>query len=677
MRAWLRVWRPPGWALALIALFAASEPIAHLWIRYALPGAWLPTGMRISDDPFFLTAMRLYAPGFTSPYVVGETLTTAEHRALDALPHHHLYALLGVVVRGAGLVPQLALGLANGAAAALYLLAVWAFFRAAVPRHASGAFALYCLPGGLAGLGLGGMWLSGAIDAAGLWEDTAWLLARYELIEGPSVAPMLHLPRLYYTLALAAAYAALALLIAGRKGIAIAGATCLLVLATLLNARVGPIAWFGAVAWITLAPNAWPLSRRAWWSFLLAVPVAVTLWAVSGWFTTLNPEAADNVWLLLRRAAWFGSVVTLLALHLPILALPLWRAARALPPVPRALSGAAMGYLLTFAIGYALYKLYAGTLGTSHGERAAVLAVTDPALGGALLGAVAMFAPLRAHAPRAVSGWAVFWLLALLAPAIALPGAGLLRVFTALSPSAAQSGSVVAQSLGQLTSAYAALMPERLLVMLGAPLALLTAEVLGTFTARSRALAYAGLLSAGALSAVVGYGWFQGPLGNLRDGDYHITNPVEAMHPADANIIRRIPSGSVVLAPATLPPLFGDIIVLNVREARTPLGQPSLEFARTDMARRIDEVIRFYRNEIDQRALLRRWGVQYVYVPTTLNDFGELPKLDALLASGLLVEVARDERAARLVPAFDAQVNPAGQVQAGAAVLYRVKLGEL
>jgi hypothetical protein len=620
----------PPWLYPLIALLAAVNPLTHLWLLYGLPEGLSATGFHIGDTPFFLTAMSAARNVDFAPYALCDA-SGAFGASSFALPHHYLYIALGHAAHALGVPDFLLLGLANALCGVLYLWAVWSFMRVALLRVAPRAFLLFTLGGGVAGALYLLAWLAGHTDSAG-FEGWFHRYARYELIEGPFLAPLLIVPRLYYTLPLAMGFAALTCCVrrcyrapaahAGARDLAMA--VLLLGLSTLLNARVG-LLLFGALLCLLVVAPAAPRVRLRWGIVCGVLVLGVGL--AVGALLAGNAAASENVRALLQRSIWFGALLGATVLAVPALLVSLRMPLRALSTPLRFVLGALLGYLAAFALLYAMHQVYWGNL-LAGGDARAAVAVSDWALLGALPGALLAARRARKAPAAGISGALALWLAGAVAVGISAWGGGAL-----------------------LTA-----MPERTLAVCAVPLALLTARGLhqrrlrdALFPARNatpflRVYARHGftiLIAAGLLSNTVAALCFQGPLGyDAAPGPFAWVHS-EVMASEDAHLIDAIESG-VVLAPASLPPLLGDVVVHRRPGTRTVLGQPSLEFSGVLMAPLIQRVQQFYDpallESFDHRAQLDRWCVDYVLCPqtrpvdpATLSYFRAQPYLEEVL----------------------------------------------
>jgi len=585
--------KTPPWVYGIILGFALIEPLTHLWLTYGLGDNVAHSGFHIGDTPFFTTDMEIFGNGFYSPYLACDTDTGRRDPSLFALPHHWLYASVGWLGRLLGIPPFLMLGFANGAGGAFFLAMVWRFFRYVAPYRASLAFLLFTLGGGLGGV----VWLaSGALGAHGSAGFEAWFhrFARYELIEGPFLSPALLLPRLYYTLPLGLGFASLVAFISSMsKGLPLPGKRAVLLqfLTAYLNARVGLLLWGVSACFILVqAGPEWKTKLRYLAYFLAPTIVAVLLMRIP---FGMNVTGAENFSELLRRCAWFGSLVTATLWLWPPVLLALWRHLGRLPWSGRLLLGWGAGYGAAFALLYTAHQLWYGNL-VAGGETAAAIAVSDWALLGLLPGTLAVLRKADKGHFAAAESWVALWFLGLACLSISAFGQGW----------------------------FLRLMPERCLVVLGPPMALLAAEGIQMLRLRfpKVAVAYTGLIVACGLCSIgVAALCFQGPLGHTPGKSPFGWVHSEIVLPEDIALIDRI-DGGTVLAPASEPPLLGDVIVLRRPDARTVFGQPSLEFSRVNMLRMARDVQEFFHADtpdIVRLSFAMIWCVDYVYCPAT------------------------------------------------------------
>lgn len=173
-------------------------------------------------------------------------------------------------------------------------------------------------------------------------------------------------------------------------------------------------------------------------------------------------------------------------------------------------------------------------------------------------------------------------------------------------------------------------MPERALALCGVPLALLAADGWHRLRVWSRLRGRGGrwvawwprvVVGAGLVSNAVAYLCFQGPLGQRPGEGAFAWTHSEMVWAEDAHLMDAV-DGGTVLAPASPPPLLGDVVVHRRPGTRTVLGQPTLEFAGVNMLTRIQEVRAFFDpaslgTDYDHRAVAEAWCVDYVLCPQT------------------------------------------------------------
>lgn len=624
---------------ALIIGLSAIDPLTHIWLKFGLPPRMAHTGFHIGDTPFFLTSMRIFQNGFYSPYAASQSPLAAHSIAYFALPHHWLYGAIGSIGDLFRVDPFLWLGMANGVCGAFYLFMVYRFLRKLTPARANLAFAIFSLGGGLGGALylLNGLWGDRAAPGFESWFHR---YARYELIEGPFLSPALLMPRLYYTLPLALGFAALTRFLRNARHANYRPDACVMAMSLLtayLNARAGMMFAIVALLYLWTAPPANARSRLQL-AAAFAAPAALGMFLAALQFR-MNPHGAENVGELLRRCAWFGSLLPLLFWHFFTVPPALKRHLADLPPSARIFASAGLGYLAVFAALYFAHQVYFGNL-LAGGDTAAAIQVSDYALLGAAAGA--LYGSRRMGSRRTASNdtaWLALWFLAFLAVAVSAFGRGWFMRF----------------------------MPERFLTLLGVPLAVLSAEGLTRIRETRPRLSQAlvvSMLACGACSLGVAALCFQGPLGrNVHDTAFAWAHS-ELMAPEDARLIDKIGEG-VVLAPASLPPLFGDVIVHRRPKTSTVFGQPSLEFGGIRMSSLGQAVQRFFAPgaaNAERRAFVKEWRVEYIYCPSTRPVDPEVIK--QFRNSIWLEETARDGAAALFRVRAEAKTPPAQPPQA-------------
>ncbi|HPO14758.1 MAG TPA: hypothetical protein PLI09_15055 [Candidatus Hydrogenedentes bacterium] len=618
----------PRWVWVIIIALSLVEPVTHGVLLYGLPEGVAPTGLHIGDTAFFLTAMQIFLNGFESPYATCQSPAGYKNITYFVLPLDWLYGVLGVCAAVLHVHRFIVLGIANGLGMMLYLLAVYWFLRSMAPRRANLAFVLFVLCGGVAGM----LYIvTGLLGMQGLPGFETWFrrYANYELIEGAFLAPWLMAPRLYYTLPLAIGFASLTLWLRayreqpGRPGW---GSLLLLLAGSYLNARLGPM--FMAVAGLYVLMD----TRVQWWKrvgyvALYAVPAVITtslLMLQLRW----NPESLENADTILRRCAWLGSMAGLLVWRLVVLpyaARPGWRD---LSWLWRCVAGMALGYLAAFAVLYVGYQKYKGTL-WAGGDVMAAVAVSDWALLGLVPGVIVSWwlRPKAAACPEASEaeelkaqtplGWFWLWFLLFLAVAVSAFGQG----------------------------RFLSLTPERMMALMGVPLAVLSAEGLSRMPRMFSRGMLGVLVVSGLCSMLVAVLCFQGPLFHRFQGPFSWAHS-EIMSPVDARLMEKIDQGTV-LAPDWRSPLFGDFIVHNRPGTRTIYGLGSLDYGGVHIRSLSRNVQRFFTatsNDWERQQFVRNWCVDYVYCPQTEPVAPEA--LRQLREATWLREVASEDRAA-------------------------------
>ena len=616
---------PWPWAVCLIIVaLSAIEPLTHAWIQNYPPEGAVPTGIHTGDSAHHLLCMRSFGNGFFSPFATCQAPKGAHHYSYFAVPIFHLYGIVGEVAKLLHINAFLFLGIANGLGGALLLVTVYRFLRRAFPALANRAFYLYALGGGLGGVAflVAGLFdMHDRPDFELLFQRFAW----YELIEGQHLSPALLLPRLYYTVPLALGFSGLTAYGSADRNDSrkhLLFAAFLLFLATAMNLRVGPM-FFGVIVLYALCGAHQPITQRI--TALVAAFAAVAAGGGVFWSVLrLHPSYAGNV-----------SQVTDTAMRLlPYLSATvlLWLAAlggmrRALARLPRPLyciACAILGYLAAYTLGAAGYHIYYGNW-LYGGDATVPLAVSDWALLGIMPGfATAWFRP-KADAPETAApeagalgpgavGWAALWLLGYLALSISAFGGGW----------------------------FLRLSPERLMVMIGLPLAVIAAYGLQGMPVVRRRILYTALLGCGIVSIGVGALWFQGPWGRTPGQGPFAYLHYAHMTERDAGLLERLPEGTAI-APPWSPIAFGEVIAL--REGMRVVGGPgAMNLGEQPFGPLQTSVNTFFSaatTDADRRGIARAWCVEYVYCPDTcpidrdlLDAFQDAPWLKQLARSG-------------------------------------------
>ncbi len=208
--------RTPWWIFAIIGALAAIPPLQHAWVWYFPPEGFVPTGMLTGDNAHQILSMRAFANGFYSPFASCDAPDGQLSWRYFATPFFMLYGIVGELGRMLWLHEFLWLGIANGLCGAIYLWCAWRFLRVAAPDLARTAFLLFTLGGGLGGIVYLACMITGATSRP-LFERAFFRFAQYGLIEGQYLSPLLHFYRLYYTVPLALGLAALTALIEAQR----------------------------------------------------------------------------------------------------------------------------------------------------------------------------------------------------------------------------------------------------------------------------------------------------------------------------------------------------------------------------------------------------------------------------------------------------------------------------
>jgi len=579
-------------ALLVVLVLGAVPPLLHVWISYFPPLGYVPTGMGTGDSGHHLIAMRALASGFYSPFVLEGS---AHDWRVFATPFLLLYALVGEVGRWSGLPEFLFLGVVNGAAGAVYLWQAWRFLRVVAPRVALRAFLLFALGGGLGGVAWWGCQLAGATQAAG-FEESFLRLAWYGLIEGQSHVPFLHFWRLYYTVPLAfglAACVALFQTLASGCGRHLVFAMFLAGMAGFWNPRLGPMLLLIVLLHPGCRAALWGgFGRRFVGGFCGALVVGAGLGAG---LMALHPVYAVNV-----------AGVTAGTLHLlpfvaaagPLLLLGMiWSVWHR--PVGLVVGGLA-GYFVVYVLAVLAYTIYYGNWLHGGDTGAAVVASRWGLLGlvaGGILGWAFRRRRGEGGAVEPVGDWCFLWFLAFFFVA---SGAG-----------------------GGLWLAFA---PQRWMVLMGLPLAVLAAGGVEWFGPGARRVLVFVVCMLGVSSLLVSALYFQGPLGVQGPGAPFRHLHYELMTEADAELLAALPPGRVILPPWS-PIAFGEIVAL--RPDTLVLGGPgALNIGNQPFGLVQRDVQDFWSAARPHGEIVARWGIQHVFVPPSGD--GDWPVLRLL-----------------------------------------------
>lgn len=563
----------------------------HFIVPRAAPEGMTHSGLHTVDTYMFVQAMANLERGFHSPYALCSDPHAPDSVRYYALPHAWFYGALGMLARLIGADPFLFLGFAQGAALAFYLWAALRFYLTALSGSGPLAFLFFSVAGGLGGIAFV---LSGFLGLHGHPDFPAHFLrfAFYELIEGQRFHPWLLAARLYYTVPLGLGLMGLAALVraasAGEQRLPW-HAVAALALGAWLNFRVGPMLWAGGMLYLACARGVPPASRRAL-ALRYTAPSAAGVAAALA-MLQLNPGLPASVAGIADRAMWFSPF--LIAAFWSLLAAPI-ALRRALPAAPwpmRALGFALSGFLLAFAALYLAYQLYYGNL-LRGADATVAIRMSDWAALGAAPGALAALWPRRPPMEEdARMSWLAIWFLGAAALSIAAFGQG----------------------------AFLLLSPERFMVVITLPLAALAGESMWRLRRRRpmAARAITGLaIGSGALSIVLAWGWFHGPLGAGTVRQQFPWTDYSYISKNDARMLDAV-SGGVVLAPADGWPLLGDVAALRPG-VRTVYGLGTLDFSSEHAPTLREAVRKFYGPETPNEVRweqIEAWCADYVLVP--------------------------------------------------------------
>ncbi len=617
----------PRWIIAIIIAMTAAEPMLHLWIPHAAPDGARWSGLHTVDTYAYLTAMKHGASTY-SPYARCTSSHGDTDPSLYSLPHHQMYAFIGTVGRWVHAPPFLWLGLINGLGVGLLLWAAWWLLREAVPRHAALAFVLFALGGGVAGIAYLIAQALGLGDQPGFAERFA-RVALYELSEGPRYQPWLLIARLYYALPMALGFLALGALLQGLRrysGLHLAAAGGAMLACAFLNFRLGPMIWTAGVLYLFCAVHL-PRGQRLRAGALLTVGMLAGAWQAVAWLSA-NPELSAGAFRSLSGQMWLLSFLYASAGCWVLLPRGLWQGVRTLPRWPRAAGYAGLAFGVGYGLLYLAYQAYYGNTLRGGDTNAAIFA-SDPALALALfMGVLALGRSRdRVDPERLAHAWFALWFLAFFCMAIAAFGRGWFLQF----------------------------MPQRFMVVLGLPMAVVVAAGLQPLATRRPMIAW-GVGSAIVVGGIVSMGvtWLgaYGPWGYATIQQHYPLTRWAYVSKADAALLDRIDADRVLLAPALTHPILGDVAVQ--RGLRTVYGNGTLDHSREVMPDVRTEVHRFFQPEAmddaARRALIDSWCVDVVLCPDgepvpaeTLAALRSAPWLDevAQAGRGVLFRVTR------------------------------------
>lgn len=598
----------------LMVLLGLIPPLTHLWIGYFPPEGAVPTGLHTGDSGHHLLAMASFVNGFHSPFAtcLAESPNDA---AYFSVPIFLLYGVVGEIGRMTGLTPFVFLGIANGVGGTLLLWSVYRFLRRIAPKDAALAFYLYALGGGLAGLVFLATWLSGGVGVPGF---EAWFMrfAQYELIEGQYLSPILLMPRLYYTVPTALGFGALTALVETDRCRCPGHLffTCFLLFVTAcINVRVAPLFWGAGAAYLLLGSGN-DGRYRAW---LAGCTFGVTALggAIAIGVMSQHPSYTTNVSSVARECALLLPLIYATIFFWPPLSLGLRNGIGAQPRAVRSVSLALLGYLAAYALIYLVHQIWFGNWWRGGDMGAAILA-SDGALLALLPGALLGWhwrAEETTQAPIHLR-WVAAWFVVLLAVSVSATGQGWLLQFA----------------------------PQRCLVLLGVPMALLAAAGLRTLPKVAARLCLVIVIGGGVISQAVAALYFQGPLGRTPGEGPFAYLHYEYMNEADARLLAQLPSCTVAVPPWS-PIAFGEIVAHH-GDYQVLGGPGAMNLGDQPFGPLQESVNRFFSpesNEVERRNFVAKWCVDYVYCPDTcpvdlavLEELRRLPWLEVVAEEG-------------------------------------------
>ena len=580
--SWVR--NTPAFVWAICTFFALLQPLVHVLVMYGAPDDVVPTGLHKPDSAIYLHAMQMFETGFHSPYATCQS-PVGDHSVRFFLhPAYVIYGAAGELASWIGISNFMMLGIVNGLAGLCYLLAAYHLLRAMAPRYAAAAFVLFTCSGGLGGPIYMISAASGVVDTAS-FSQWFYRFAIYDLVEGTNLSPQLLMTRMYYTLPMALGFAGFTTCLTAWRipcNTHLRFGQIMLFLCALFNARLGPP--MGAIALLYLFSDGQRLQK------LVALAVPLVLGVVCATLVmTRHMSVFGNTLSAVRQEAWLTSYISagfpLLLVAVPVVL----RDLRGLTGTFRVVAFGCTGYLLVYLLLFILYQAYYGTLliGADH---AAALRVSDFALFGFVCGAVwSLVGAARGEQPEL--DWVVV----------------LFLVFTVIAVSAFGQGW------------FLRFAPQRMLVFLGIPLAILAARSLAQMRGRTPMLwraAIAAVAVCGVTSLLVSNLVFQGPMG-MRPG---LASDI-GMHAAymsrdDSECLAQLGPGTVVA-----PPPYNDI--LSLRDGVTVLGGYG-GLALSDQGANVRaDVDRFFStaaSAAERTEILDRWCVAHVLLPSDARN---------------------------------------------------------
>lgn len=594
----------------VIVLLSVLEPVTHLWIYFFPPKGTVPTGLHIPDTGIFVLAMNMFDSGFYSPYATHAAIHGTQYLGYYAQPFYWLYGVAGFLGNRLGITPFVWLGFINGLGACLFLITIYRFLRTTFPRYADRSFILYTLGGGLGGIAYVVAYLAGWTESTS-FELYFRRFAMYELIEGPGLFPVLLMPRLYYTLPLALCFGSLTAFVRAlqlRCSRHMAFSLGLLFVGSFFNQRFGPPTWFIGFLYL-LQRGDMTLRRKTWYAFQNGLSAFFGCLAAFI-FMRLSPRFFENALAGVQQHMWLTPFITAGIFHLSLLIYVIRTSYPHLSRLFQRVVAATCVYVLTFSVLFLLYQIYYGNLLVAR-DAAVAVAVSDIALPGFLVGMILATRRRQPAGELPEEGWVLVWVLVFIVAAVSAWGQGWFLRFT----------------------------PQRLMIFLGLPLAILSAMGLTRLASAHKWTAtwlQGTILTCGITSLLVGSVCFQGPLCHASSSFGVIR--CQVMSEEDAHVLEKMPSGRVLTTKR-----FSDVIAL--REGMSVLGgMGAIDLSDQPwdvLGPQLDRFFSESANSDFRREFILQWRVDYVFCPASdplpepvLEDLQRLTCLELVVREG-------------------------------------------
>jgi len=281
----------------------------------------------------------------------------------------------------------------------------------------------------------------------------------------------------------------------------------------------------------------------------------------------------------------------------------------------RSVTMALLAYLVVYAALYLAHQAWYGNWWRG-GDMGAAMFASDGALLALLPGVLLgwKWTP-REHATSPTHlRWIAAWFLVLLAVSESASGRGWLLQFA----------------------------PQRCMVLLGVPMALLAAAGLGRLPRMAARACLVLVIGGGVLSQAVAALYFQGPLGRRPGEGPFAYLHYEHMTAADGRLLEQLPPGTVAVPPWS-PIAFGEIVAHH-GEHQVLGGPGAMNLGEQPFGPLQESVNRFFNeaaSEAERREFLTKWCVSFVYCPDTcpvdpavLEGLRRLPWLEVLAEEG-------------------------------------------